>query len=182
MGASSWWASELLRLAPAITAFLSRRLPSQVSADEVAAAVTSEVVERLQHPEGVPNAWYGGVEPSTGARGAFAAFVFRLAMRRLQDELRSIYRASALAAAWPDTEPVSLSAEARLDARRALGALQARLDGLSREDREILLQEDNADLDGISADIRAKELTRRRVRRHRLREMLAQQLAEDLRR
>jgi RNA polymerase sigma factor (sigma-70 family) len=82
-----------------------------------------------------------------GDERAFKAFVFTVAHRRLVDELRTRAR-RGLHVEWRSDEDPRQSSSAEHDALRSLGDTDARtlLDGLSRDQREVLVLRIFADL------------------------------------
>lgn len=82
-----------------------------------------------------------------GDEGAFKAFVFTVAHRRLVDELRARSR-RGVHVEWTITEDPRRSVSAEDDALRTLGDVDARslLDGLSGDQREVLVLRIFADL------------------------------------
>src|SRR5437868_412442 len=89
-----WWASELRRMEPALTAFVRRRAPVEAAEEaDLAEVVALELTERFARAgiAGYPPSWFGGEPPRAEEAAQFRSLAWQIVRRRLHDRLRSHY-------------------------------------------------------------------------------------------
>lgn len=132
-GDADAWGRIVGHYGPRLYALALSRLRSADLAEEVAQAVMVKVAEKL-----------GSGASGYEERGAFEAWIFRIAMNRVRDEARartrSRSRTESLAADGPGIEGIAGPSYAGIDDRqeRELEELRAAVTGLPERDQEII--------------------------------------------
>jgi hypothetical protein len=122
-------AGQIEAMRNALRAFLARRLPPDISADEFVADVIAEATERV----------LAARKAELTDSGRLRALCWTIARRRLYDSFRAHYRARAQEASDPSgAVPAETSVFDRLSARLTLLKLADLLDQMPITDRELI--------------------------------------------